>query len=70
MDGTRSKKIAPHQREGSSLPSEEEVLMKRVLELGSRGLPIRLPTLRHFASAITRVRGGEPVGVKWSYNFI
>jgi hypothetical protein len=69
MDGTQSKNdcTSPTQRLS---PSEEEVLIKKVLNLDTQGLPIRLQTLRDFASAITRARGGEPVGVKWPYNFV
>jgi hypothetical protein len=61
MNGIRSKSdwLSPTQR---LTPSEEQVLVQKVLELDSRGLPIRVQTLQDFASAITRARGGEPVG--------
>jgi hypothetical protein len=69
LNGTLSKKdcTSPTQRLS---PSEEEVIIKKALELDSQGLPIRLQNLRDFASAITQARGGKPVGVKWEYNFI
>jgi hypothetical protein len=59
--------IAPHQRKD---PPEEGVIIEKVPNLDTQGLPIRLQTLRDYATAITRAHGGEPVGVKWLYNFV
>jgi hypothetical protein len=69
MNGTRSKSdwLSPTQR---LTLGEEQVLVQKVFELDSRGLPIRVQTLQDFASAITQARGSGPVGQKWSYNFI
>jgi hypothetical protein len=52
MDGTQSKSdtIPRTQR---LTPVEEDMLIQKVLQLDSHGLPIRLDTLRDFASAIT-----------------
>ena len=69
MDGTQSKSdtIPRTQR---LTPAEEDMLIQKVLQLDSHGLPIRLDTLRDFASAITQGRGQPRVGSKWAYNFI
>jgi hypothetical protein len=69
MDGTQSKNDCTSPTQTLSL-SKEEVLIGKVLNLDTQGLPIRLQTLRDFASAITRARGREPVGVKLLYNFV
>jgi hypothetical protein len=69
MDGIQSKNYCTSPAQRLSL-SEEEVLIEKILNLDTQGLPIRLQTLRDFASAVTRARGREPVGVKWLYNFV
>jgi len=69
MNGIRSKSDCTSPTQRLTL-SEEQVLVQKVLELDSRGLPIRLQTLQEFASSITQARGGDPVGTKWPYNFI
>jgi hypothetical protein len=69
MNGSQSKEnwVPPKQR---LTPAEEEALLQRVLDLDSRGYPLKLESLQVLASAITQDRGADPVGVKWSYNFI
>jgi hypothetical protein len=53
LNGTPSKNDCTSPTQRLSL-SEEEVLIKKALELDSQGLPIRLQNLREFASAITQ----------------
>jgi hypothetical protein len=69
MNGTRSKRDSDTRKQRLA-PSEEEVLVQKVLELDHRGIPVRLDELRNFASSITQARGAPPVGSKWAYNFI
>ena len=69
MNGSQSKEdwVPPKQQ---LTPAEEEALLQRVLDLDSRGYPLKLESLQVLASAITQDRGADLVGVKWSYNFI
>jgi hypothetical protein len=69
MNGTRSKRDSSVGTQRLT-PSEEKVLVQKVLELDYRGIPIRLDKLRDFASSITEARGAPPVGSKWAYNFV
>jgi hypothetical protein len=69
MNGTRSKRDSFTGKQRLT-PSEENVLVQKVLELDSRGIPVRLDRLRDFASSITQARGAPQVGSKWAYNFI
>jgi hypothetical protein len=69
MNGTRSKRDSDIGKQRLT-PSEEDVLVQKVLELDMRGIPIRLDKLRDFASSITQAQGAPPVGSKWAYNFI
>jgi hypothetical protein len=69
MNGTRSKRDSFRGTQRLT-PSEEKVLVQKVLELDFRGIPVRLDKLRDFASSITQARGAPPVGSKWAYNFI
>jgi hypothetical protein len=69
MNGTRSKRDSSVGTQRLT-PSEEKVLVQKVLELDHRGIPVRLDKLRDFASSITQARGAPPVGSKWAYNFI
>ena len=61
MNGTRSKRDTTLGKQRLTL-SEEKVLVQKVLELDHRGIPLRLDTLRDFASSITQARGVPPVG--------
>jgi hypothetical protein len=63
MNGTRSKRDSSAGTQRLT-PSEEKVLVQKVLELDHRGIPVRLNTLREFASSITEARGAPPVGSK------
>ena len=69
MNGTRSKRDSDTGKQRLTL-SEEDILVRKVLELDFRGTPVRLDKLRDFASSITQARGAPPVGSKWAYNFI
>jgi hypothetical protein len=69
MNGIRSKRDSFIGKQRLT-PSEENVLVQKVLELDSRGIPVRLDRLRDFASSITQARGAPQVGSKWAYNFI
>jgi hypothetical protein len=63
MNGTRSKRDSDIGKQRLT-PSEEDVLVQKVLELDMRGIPIRLDKLRDFVSSITQARGALPVGSK------
>jgi hypothetical protein len=63
MNGTRSKRDSFTGKQRLT-PSEENVLVQKVLELDSRGIPVRLDRLRDFASSITQARGAPQVGSK------
>jgi hypothetical protein len=52
INGTRSKRDSDIGKQRLT-PSEEAVLVQKVLELDIRGIPIRLDKLRDFASSIT-----------------
>jgi hypothetical protein len=52
MNGTRSKRDSFRGTQRLT-PSEEKVLVQKVLELDFRGIPVRLDKLRDFASSIT-----------------
>ena len=69
MNRTRSKRDSDTGKQRLTL-SEEDILVRKVLELDFRGTPVRLDKLRDFASSITQARGAPPVGSKWAYNFI
>jgi hypothetical protein len=69
MNRTRSKRDSDTGKQRLTL-SEEDVLVRKVLELDLQGIPVRLDKLRDFVSSITQARGALPVGSKWAYNFI
>ena len=69
MNGIRSKRDSDIGKQRLTL-SEEDILVRKVLELDFQGIPVRLDKLRDFASLITQARGAAPVGSKWAYNFI
>jgi hypothetical protein len=63
MNGTRSKRDSFRGTQRLT-PSEEKVLVQKVLKLDFRGIPVRLDKLRDFASSITQARGAPLVGSK------
>lgn len=56
---------------GSSLrATEEEVIVKHILELDAQGFPVRHSNLRDMADRLLRSRGAPPVGKNWVTRFI
>jgi hypothetical protein len=50
--------------------NEEEVIIRHILDLDSRGFSPRLKEVADMANHLLISRGGKPVGVKWPSNFI
>jgi hypothetical protein len=48
---------------------EEEALVRRILELDSRGTPATKAMVRDMANDLLTERGGKPVGKHWVDNF-
>lgn len=49
---------------------EEEVLVKRILDLDSRGFPPKVSHVREMANLLLTARQGAPVGKCWTTNFV
>jgi hypothetical protein len=49
---------------------EEEVLLKKILDLDSRGFPPTLAGITDMANLISWSRDGQGVGVRWAHNFV
>ncbi len=49
---------------------EEEVLIKDILKLDTQGLSPSLSLARDMADTISKARGGQGVGIKWSQRFV
>ena len=49
---------------------EEIVLIKRILELNSKGYPPRLCIVEDIANRIIELRDGKRVGPRWATNFV
>ena len=50
--------------------SEEEAIVRYVLELGARSFPPRLSSVEDMANQLLRVRDAPPVGKLWAHNFV
>ena len=50
--------------------SEEETLVRYILELDSRGFPPRIDSVKDMANLLLATRRVKPVGKQWAYNFI
>ena len=50
--------------------SEEEAIVRYVLELVTRSFPPRLCGVEDMANQLLRVRDAPPVGKRWAYNFV
>jgi hypothetical protein len=49
---------------------EEEVIIRHILDLDSRGFPPSLNNVRAMANKLLAKRGAKPVGIKWPHNFV
>ena len=50
--------------------SEEEAIVRYILELATRSFPLRLCGVEDMANQLLRVRDAPPVGKLWAYNFV
>src|ERR1700741_5244262 len=50
--------------------SEEEAIVRYILELRTRAFPPRLHDVEDMANQLLRVRDASPVGVSWAKNFV
>ena len=51
-------------------PTEEEILVRYILDLDSRGFPSRINDVRDMADLLRKVRHVKPVDKQWPYNFV
>ena len=51
-------------------PSEEETLIRHILDLDSRGFSPHFDHLRDMANLLLKTRHASPVGKQWPYNFV
>jgi hypothetical protein len=51
-------------------PIEEQVIVERILEESSRGVPPSNVNVRDMADRLLKERGGKPVGKNWVDNFV
>jgi hypothetical protein len=49
---------------------EEEVIIRYILDLDSRGFPPTIDAIRLMANKLLAERGAEPVGTRWPYNLV
>jgi hypothetical protein len=52
------------------LMTEEETIVKYILDLDSRGFPLRLPAVKDLADSLLAARHRDPVGPAWPKAFI
>ena len=50
--------------------TEEQTLVRYILDLDSRGFAPRLCEVADMADKLLGIRGGEPVGKKWAQRFV
>lgn len=51
-------------------PTEEETIVRYVLDLDSRGFPPRISGVEDMANLLLATRGAKPVGKQWTYRFV
>jgi hypothetical protein len=69
MNGTPARRdCTPNNRKLTSL--EELAIVQYILDLDSRGFPPRPQAVQEMADLLLAERGGTPVGVNWTSNFI
>jgi hypothetical protein len=50
--------------------SEEEAIIKHVLDLNSREFPPSLNDVRYITNKLLAERSAQPVGMRWLQNFV
>src|SRR5688500_6123798 len=60
--------IIPKSRRLSDL--EEQIIVRFVLDLDSRGFPSRLRFVEELANSLLADRDASPVGKRWAHNFV
>jgi hypothetical protein len=65
---TPRNKIRPNYLKLSKL--EEEVIVRYILDLDSRGFAPRLTSVEDIANYILESKGGKRVGKLWAYRFV
>lgn len=69
LNGTASRRdTTPNRTQLTSI--EEEMIVKYILDLASRGNPPRKSTVEEIASSILQAQGKPPVGKNWVYRFL
>jgi hypothetical protein len=58
----------PKSRKLSDL--EEQIIVQFILDLDSRGFPLRLRFIEEIANSLLADRDASPVGKRWAHNFI
>ncbi|KAF6528684.1 hypothetical protein HZS61_008986 [Fusarium oxysporum f. sp. conglutinans] len=58
------------QGEGNPLADIEEIIVKFILDLDSRGFPPRLRGVEEMANRLLADRDASPVGKRWAMNFV
>ena len=51
-------------------PSEEETLIRYILDLDTRGFPPRICSVEDMANSLLATRRAKPVGKQWAYRFV
>jgi hypothetical protein len=52
------------------LVTEEETIIKYILDLDSRGFPLRLPAVKDLANSLLAARHRDPISLAWPKAFI
>jgi len=68
-NGIQSRRdFIPKSRKLSDL--EEQIIVQFILDLDSRGFPLRLRFVEEMANSLLADRDASPVGKRWAHNFV